>query len=406
LPLGEGYAISRLPAVTSAYVHFPYCLAKCPYCDFVSYKADPAAIDHQGYADAVLREVEARVEAAGTRTLGSVFFGGGTPSLWAPAELGRVLAGIRERFACQSDLEVTVECNPTSLDEARARELRAAGVNRLSIGTQSLRQEDLKFLGRLHDSGGALRAIEAAFAAGMERVSSDLIFALPEQSPEEAERQALALSDRGLTHMACYELTIEPGTQFGELAKRGRLPLASEGNTVEAFLAIERALTARGYSHYEISNYAKPGEEARHNLGYWLGDEYFGFGCAAVGAVSTSGPTRRMRYRNETDPARYMAKTRSMRRDTIGEGDGVSTFSEELDGEALLRERIMLGLRLSSGFDLEASARELGVDPWPKDRVRAADRLVSLGRLSRDGGRLRIEGGARLLTNDTAARLF
>lgn len=399
--------------VTSVYVHFPYCLAKCPYCDFVSYKADPAAIDHVGYADAVLRELEARVSAIGARrALGSVFFGGGTPSLWSPGELGRVLRGIRERFDVTDALEVTVECNPTSLDEAKARALLEVGVNRLSIGTQSLRQDELEFLGRLHDPDGALRAIRGALAAGVARVSSDLIFALPHQAPEDAERQAVALASEGLSHLSCYELTIEPGTRFGELAKRGRLPLADEGRAAEAFSAIEGALTARGYVHYEISNYARPGEEARHNLGYWRGDEYLGLGCAAVGSVAPgpgtlgAGGALRVRYRNETDPARYVEKTRAVRGDRLGEGDGLSTSTEALDGEALLRERIMLGLRLQDGFDLEASAHELGVEPWPRERARAAERLVSLGRLTREGGRLRIEGAARLLTNDAAARLF
>ena len=276
--------------MASIYVHFPWCLAKCPYCDFVSYASEREDIDHVGYADAVLREAEGRARQLESRgrdlAVGSIFFGGGTPSLWEPRELGRVLARLRDIFPTRpdgADLEISVECNPTSLDADRARALGDVGVNRLSIGTQSLRAEQLKFLGRLHDPDGARRAIEAALASGIARVSTDLIFGLPEQSTEDARGQALALADTGLRHLSCYQLTIEPGTQFGERKKRGLLPMADEAIVADAFLAIEEALEARGLRHYEISNYAVPGEEARHNLAYWRGDEYLGLGCAAFG---------------------------------------------------------------------------------------------------------------------------
>ncbi len=273
------------------YVHFPWCLAKCPYCDFVSYVTP--AIDHAGYADAVLREVEARASSFVGRQVESVFFGGGTPSLWEAAELGRVLDGVRRQVggaaganasqaghaAPREDpagpathagaptqagpsaqagsatpaIEVTVECNPTSLDEDRARALLDVGVNRLSIGVQSLTDDRLRFLGRLHDAAGARAAVKGAIAAGMPRVSADLIFGLPGQSPEEARREALELADLGVAHLSAYQLTIEAGTRFGELARRGRLPLADDGQVAESFLAIDEALAARGFGHYEIS---------------------------------------------------------------------------------------------------------------------------------------------------------
>ncbi|HWL84591.1 MAG TPA: radical SAM family heme chaperone HemW [Polyangiaceae bacterium] len=404
--VGFSAPVSAGRSIAGVYVHFPWCLAKCPYCDFVSYAADRAAIDHAGYADAVLREIDARAEAIGRRKVGSIFFGGGTPSLWEPHELGRVLRHIRERFPCTPDLEITVECNPTSLDRERADALRAVGVDRLSIGTQSLRTEQLRFLGRLHDPDGARNAIRDAFASGVPRISTDMIFGLPDQTPEDARDQAIALAELGLTHLSCYQLTIEPGTQFGELAKRGRLPLADDGHTADAFLAIDDALSARGFRHYEISNYAHRGEESRHNLGYWRGDEYIGVGCAAFGCVQTGSNVERVRYRNAIDPRRYVEATRSMRRDVVGEGDGVSMFSETIDGAALLREKIMLGLRTEEGVDLEASAVALGVEAWPRDRKRAADRLVSMDRLTVDGGHLSIPRKAWLFTDDAAARLF
>jgi oxygen-independent coproporphyrinogen-3 oxidase len=391
----------------SAYVHFPWCLAKCPYCDFVSYATPRDAIDHEGYADAVIAELESRARAMeGTfPRIGSVFFGGGTPSLWRPNALGRVLRAIASRFETVPDLEITVECNPTSLDADVARALGHEGITRLSIGAQALRSDQLRFLGRLHDAAGATKAIEAALGSSIRRVSADMIFGLPDQTPDDARAQAEALSAMGLDHISCYQLTIEPGTRFGELARRGRLPRADDGAVADAFVAIDGALSSRGLVHYEISNYARPGEEARHNLAYWHGDEYLGLGCGAVGFVRTQpkGPTGGVRYRNETDPRRYVEAALSV---AWGKGDPVSIEREPLEATTLLRERIMLGLRLREGLDLAAAAQDLGVSPWTDERTRAAAQLVSRGRLERDGDRIRIPAPAWLWTDDTAARLF
>jgi len=397
--------------VASLYIHFPWCLAKCPYCDFVSYASEREDIDHVGYADAVVREAEARARQLAARgstvEIGSIFFGGGTPSLWEPRELGRVLDRLRAVFPTRADLEISVECNPTSLDQARARALRDVGVGRLSIGTQSLRAEQLKFLGRLHDPDGARRAIEAALASGIERVSTDLIFGLPEQSTEDAREQALALAATGLEHLSCYQLTIEPGTQFGERRKRGLLPMADDAVVADAFLAIEEALESRGFRHYEISNYAVPGEEARHNLAYWRGDEYVGLGCAAFGfARDETRPGHGLRWRNAIEPHKYVEATKHVRDDVLGEGDGISMFAEQLDPLALLRERIMLGLRLAEGVDLGRAGAELGLDPFTPERLRAMDRLVERGRLRREGNVLTIPRAAWLFTDDIASRLF
>ncbi|HEX8795076.1 MAG TPA: radical SAM family heme chaperone HemW [Polyangiaceae bacterium] len=363
-------------------MHFPWCLAKCPYCDFVSYARERETIDHAAYADAVLRELDRRAPAFATRRIESVFFGGGTPSLWDPAQLGRVLAGVKARLSCAQNLEVTVECNPTSLDEERARALVGVGVNRVSIGVQSLDDARLKYLGRLHDAAGGRRAVGDAVRAGVPRVSADLIFGLPEQSPAEATREASELADMGLSHMSCYQLTIEPGTRFGELAKRGRLPLADDGAVADAFVAIDAALGSRGLRHYEISNYARPGQEARHNLGYWRGDEYLGLGCAAYGFVEEG--TGAVRYRNDPSPDRYMT--------------GAADTREPIDAAARARERIMLGLRVTEGVDLAGLLTP--------DRERALGWLQERGRVVLDGTRARIPPGAWLWADDTAARLF
>jgi oxygen-independent coproporphyrinogen-3 oxidase len=403
-------------ASVGVYVHFPWCLRKCPYCDFVSFEARADDIDHDGYADAVLAELEARAAALADGTLGSVFFGGGTPSLWRAAALGRVLARIVALAGERApSLEVTVECNPSSLDEARARALVDVGVNRLSVGVQGLANERLAFLGRLHDAAGGLRALRAALESGAERVSADLIYGVAtgadptaRQRPERAAAEARTVAETGPGHLSCYALTIEAGTRFGELARAGRLPLLDETLVSESFTAVEETLAAHGFEHYEISSYARPGEQCRHNLGYWRGDDYLGIGCAAVGTLSGErisdalGPRPEpgwaVRYKNPTTPARYLA--------AVGERRFAPAERELLSPETRLRERIMLGLRLREGVDLEAAAGALGAEPWPARRRNAARDLAGRGRLAVEGGRMRVPPEATLFTDGTAAALF
>ncbi len=395
----------------SVYVHFPWCLAKCPYCDFVSYAKARDDIDHAAYADAVLRELSARAPLFDGRRIGSIFFGGGTPSLWDASAIGRVVQRVRDILRCAAELEVTVECNPTSLDGETARGLVDVGVNRLSIGVQSLRDSRLLYLGRLHDAAGARKSVGDAIRAGVPRVSGDLIFGLPGQSAESARDEALELVDLGLRHLSCYQLTIEPATRFGELARRGRLPLADEGAVAEAFLAIDEALGVRGFRHYEVSNYAELGQEARHNLGYWRGEEYLGLGSAAVGFARTEtgpGPAAGFRWRNEPRPDRYMEAKRSasIRDHAVIHAEPTGETIEALDARTLLRERIMLGLRMDEGIDLDSAARSLGTIGWTVERSRAAAWLVERGRVVRDGNRLRVPRNGWLWTDDTSARLF
>jgi len=402
------------------YIHFPWCLKKCPYCDFVSYAEQPQLIEHDRYADAVIAELERRSEALTDKRLVTVFFGGGTPSLWSPKAMGRVLdAIVRSATNVTEDLEVTAECNPTSLDGEKARALMDVGINRLSVGVQGTDRERLEFLGRLHDPQGGLVAVEAAVRAGVPRVSADLIYgvALPEagagarylaggpvreQSPKEAAAEARRVAETGVTHVSAYSLTIEAGTRFGELSRRGKLPIADEDVVAEAFFAIEETLGSAGLEHYEISNYARPGDEARHNLGYWRGHDYLGLGCAAFGTISggTSGQPRAwaQRYRNLTDPARYMRA--ALAKETEVESE------EALSPDTRLRERIMLGLRLRSGFDLAEAASELGEEVWPDARRQAAARLVARGKLEVDGDRLRIPRKTWVLADGIAAELF
>jgi len=393
------------------YVHFPWCLKKCPYCDFLSVAAEPQAIPHQEYADAVVSELARRAEGFGTRRLASIFFGGGTPSLWAPTALGRVLRAVLEAASASAsataeEVEITVECNPTSFDAERARALLDLGVNRVSIGVQGLEAERLRFLGRLHDVAGGLDAVKAAITAGVPRVSADLIFGVAGQSPEAAAGEAARIAELGPTHVSAYALTIEPGTQFGALAKKGKLPLLGEAAIADSFVAVEAALEGAGFQHYEISNYARLGHVARHNLGYWRGDDYLGLGTGAWGTWTIGG--RRLRYRNTPSPERYLAGADQWASYDLecAEIGALVSEAEVIDGETALRERLMLGLRLDEGIDFEAAAAELDVPGWTPARERAAARLVKAGRLSRAGPRLWVPKAARLFTDGTVRDLL
>lgn len=357
---------------TSVYVHFPWCAKRCPYCDFATSKIDPVEIPHEAYADAVIDELRARTETLRDRRLFSVFFGGGTPSLWRAASLGRVLAAIREAFPEHVDeVEVTAECNPASLDREHARALVDVGVGRLSVGVQSLRNDQLQYLGRLHDRAGALAALEAAREAP--RRSADLMFGMPGQRELVAEIEGVVAT--GVGHVSAYALTIEPGTQFGERQRLGKLQVSSDEMYATLFEEAETRFAAAGFAHYEVSNYARPGDEARHNLHYWRGGDYLGLGAAAVGCLSEEGSARR--WRNTPSATDYMHAP-------------ITEESEEhLSAQDRIREALMLGLRTSEGVDLERLEGRVGTPPLG-GRERDVQRRVERGDLVLEGARLSV----------------
>jgi oxygen-independent coproporphyrinogen-3 oxidase len=381
-------------SLLSVYVHFPWCLRKCPYCDFATSPLQREAIPHAAYADAVLRELALRAPLLSGKRLGSVFFGGGTPSLWEPGELGRVLAGIVGAFdEIAPQLEVTVECNPSSLDAARARALCAVGVNRLSVGVQSLDDGELAFLGRLHDRALALRALEAASSA-CERVSADLMFALPDQPAERFLGYVDTLLAFGLKHVSAYALTIEAATPFGAAQRKGLLTQAPDELYVGLFAGIEQRFLARGFEHYEVSNYALPGEQSRHNAHYWRGESYLGIGAAAVGCFARGGSGRR--YRNHPDAQRYMERAAT---------PDVEVFEEPLDAQALIREALMLGLRTEEGVDLGALAVRVGVDARI-GREGALRRRIARGDVRMEGERIWVPRERWIVLDGIIADLF
>ncbi|MGB5266018.1 MAG: radical SAM family heme chaperone HemW [Polyangiales bacterium] len=368
--------MSSKPTETSVYVHFPWCTRKCPYCDFATEPMRSEELPHDGYADALLRELDARSEDLRGRALTSVFFGGGTPSLWAPNALKRTLAGIREAFEeAAEDVEVTVECNPSSLDRNHASLLREAGVGRLSIGVQSLRDPHLRFLGRLHDRERALAALEGA-TKEIPRVSADLMFGMPGQTLNELGEDIARIAEIGVRHVSAYALTIEEKTMFGSLHRAGRLRVAPEDRYADLFEHAEQCFADLGWTHYEVSNYAADGERSRHNLHYWRGGAYLGLGAAAVGCLD-QGPGRAERWRNEPNPQRYM------RQQTL------DSEVEDLGPEEIVREALMLGLRTVEGIDLTATERRAGRSPRA-GREREIELAIERGNLVEDGDWLRV----------------
>ncbi|HVY19146.1 MAG TPA: radical SAM family heme chaperone HemW [Bauldia sp.] len=322
------------------YVHWPFCAAKCPYCDFNSHVRHSPP-DQARYAGAFVREIARTAERAPGRTVTSIFLGGGTPSLMEPATVGTILEAIAAHWPVASDAEVTMEANPSSVEAERFRGYRAAGVNRVSLGVQALNDRDLKLLGRLHDTATALRAVETARAT-FPRMSFDLIYARPNQTPEmwSAElKQALALA---ADHLSLYQLTIEEGTPFFALHKAGKLKTPDEDTAADLYAVTQEVTAAAGLPAYEISNHAMPGAESRHNLVYWRYGEYAGIGPGAHGRLLLADG--RHATATEKVPEAWLAKVEAW-------GDGVivdDLLTPEEEGD----EMLLMGLRLAEGIDL------------------------------------------------------
>jgi putative oxygen-independent coproporphyrinogen III oxidase len=384
--------MSRHSPKTSVYVHFPWCARKCPYCDFATEPIRAPDLPHEAYADALLRELDARADELQGRTLKSVFFGGGTPSLWAPASLGRVLRGIRSAFGGEvSSLEVTVECNPSSLNREKVALLREAGVERISVGVQSLRDSHLRFLGRLHDSERAVAALVDA-TAEMPRVSADLMFGMPAQTETELGEDIERVAATGVRHVSAYALTIEDKTMFGSLHRAGKLRVAPEDQYASLFEHAAERFADLGWRHYEVSNYAPEGEESRHNLHYWRGGEYVGLGAAAVGCLDR-GPGRAERWRNDPNPQRYL------KRPTI------QAETEELGPAEIVRESLMLGLRTIEGMSLRDVKARAGIHP-EAGREHEIETAIERGNLLRDGDWLRVPQSRWLKLDGIVRDLF
>ena len=333
----------------SLYLHIPYCQAKCGYCDFNSYAA--AAWPEDAYADALLAELDVHLAAAPWRntTLRTIFFGGGTPSLFRPETIARLLDGIAARWPLAGDAEITLEANPGTVERARLAGFRAAGVNRVSFGVQSFRPALLRTLDRIHSADDAFAAFAAARAAGFDNVNLDLIFAVPGESRDDWAADVAQMIALAPEHISAYNLTYEPGTPFHTLRARGALTPLGEDDELWMYQHARAAFAAAGYGQYEISNFARPGREARHNCSYWRGIDYLGLGA---GAHSYRGsPAYGARWSNERLPERYIARA--------GSGDAVA-MRETLSFDTAASEFMFLGLRELRGVDPAAFAARFG----------------------------------------------
>jgi len=378
------------------YIHFPFCGVRCPYCDFaVDTRAD---IPHDEYADAVVGELAARAAwFEGVGPLVSIYFGGGTPGLWRPDALGRVLHAARASFggAPAASLEITVEVNPGEVDKERLAALRACGVNRLSIGVQALDDRLLLALGRNHDAAAALACVPAARAAGFEDLSVDLMFGVPGQSLDDWRRAVDAVVALAPEHVSAYALTVERGTTFGSLDRAGRLPRPDDELVAQMFEQGRAALESAGLAQYEVSSYARAGHRARHNRLYWSLTPYLGVGASASSFRPLDDGTA-WRFANPRATDAYLRAARA------GGGSPAVRQIDRRSGADLENEALWLGLRTIAGIDRAAHRARHGVDPLAGREVAAA-RATAAGWLTVDETRLRLTPAGVLYADEVAA---
>ena len=372
------------------YFHWPFCLAKCPYCDFNSHVR--SSIDEARWRRALVGQVAAAARQVPGRRVDTIFFGGGTPSLMPPETAAAVIAAVRDGWPQAGDVEITLEANPTSVEAGRFRGFRDAGVNRVSMGIQALDEGDLRRLGRMHSVAEAIRAYEIARDT-FERVSFDLIYARQGQTLDQWRAElglALALA---VDHLSLYQLTIEDGTRFGDMHARGRLRgLPDADLAADMFAVTQETCDAAGMGGYEISNHARPGAESRHNLIYWRYGDYAGIGPGAHGRLTVGG--RRWAIESPRSPEAWLA---------AAEGDAAEiTIRSEVEPEDQGAEMLMMGLRLREGVDLARYARLTGRE-LPAFRIAE---LSSLGLLELDGSRIFATESGRIVLNAVIKQLL
>ncbi len=368
------------------YVHWPFCLKKCPYCDFNSHVRDE--VSHDRWRAALTREIDSFAERFPNLSASSIFFGGGTPSLMEPETVAAVVERVRHHWG-EDEIEVTLEANPSSVEAGRFRAYREAGVNRLSVGIQSLRDDALQFLGRLHNAGEALKALEVA-RDYFERVSFDLIYARPQQSLEDWRAELTEALQFSPTHLSLYQLTIEEGTAFYHQYKRGKFSLPDEDEAAALYDLTQEITEKAGLPAYEISNHAKPGEESQHNLTYWKGGFYVGVGPGAHGRVPDFTTWGALAHNQIKRPEDWLASV-----EQFGHG---TEHVEEVDSTEHAIERLMMGLRLRKGVQ---AARLLHVIDEEE-----LNSLCLSGHVGRVGSRIWLTEKGRPLLNFILGKLI
>lgn len=387
------------------YVHWPFCAQKCPYCDFNSHvrfggSDGRSGWDEQRFLSAYKNELRYLRERTGPRVATSVFFGGGTPSLMQPDTVTVILEEIGRLWPLEEDAEVTLEANPGSVEADRFKGYREAGVNRVSIGVQSLRDDQLKALGRIHSVAEARRALEIA-GSTFERVSFDLIYARSGQTLDDWKAELAEALQFGPSHLSLYQLTIEPGTAFEKLYRAGKLAIP-DGDMAAEFYSLTEEMTAEaGLPAYEVSNYARPGQESRHNLTYWRYGEYIGVGPGAHGRLveGEDGASSQSSVRFGTETEKHPETWAKL---VEAKGHGL-TVNEPIDRSEAADEILLMGLRLREGLELDRLVEIGGVRP----AASAIEQLAGQGlvEVSRDGKRLKAIGDGRLLIDKLVLQL-
>lgn len=362
------------------YVHFPYCLSKCPYCDFASRAA--TVVPHERYADAVLRELELRAEAFPKRQVTSIYFGGGTPSLWDAAQVKRVMDGLQAAYPLASDVEATLEANPGAADEARFAAYRDAGFNRLSIGAQSFQPDVLVSLGRQHSPQQVGQAVRSARAAGFDNISVDLIYGAPGHTPERVRDDARRAIDLGTEHLSAYALTLVHLAEEVPMARDlalGRIQVPDDDSQADMGEVLREELRGAGFERYEISNWTRTNQPSRHNLQYWRGGGWLALGTGAVGFALGADARTGVRYANKRSPEHWLAAVES---GVLPEKD-----REEITAGDLFLERIFTGLRLAEGLDLVA-LDALCSTAIAREKAELLEQLSDRGLVTWDGRRV------------------
>lgn len=374
------------------YIHWPFCLKKCPYCDFNSHVRD--GVDHDLWQRALIADMEHEAALAGGEKLSSIFFGGGTPSLMPPALVAALLDRAQALWGFAESIEITLEANPSSVEAANFAALAQAGVNRVSLGVQALNDTALRFLGRLHGVDEALAALEVA-QTHFARTSFDLIYARPDQTAEQWEAELTRALSFGTDHLSLYQLTIEPGTRFERLVRDGAFAPLEDDPAADLFTLTRQITAAHGLPAYEVSNHARPGQESRHNLTYWRYQDYTGIGPGAHGRrPGHGGHIATTRHKK---PENWLAAI-------AARGDGMQE-ERPLSAREQAAESMLMGLRLAEGVDLASLSTRFGLTP---DDLAARDRIALYARqglVRIDGPRLTVTEPGMLVLNSLIAEL-
>jgi oxygen-independent coproporphyrinogen-3 oxidase len=362
-----------MPIPLALYIHWPFCVSKCPYCDFNSHVRD--TVDDDAWRAALLADMAYEAALTPGRKLTSIFFGGGTPSLMPPSTVAALIDAAAQHWGFADDIEITLEANPSSVEAARFADLAAAGVNRVSLGLQSLDDAALAFLGRAHSVAESLDALAVA-QHHFGRVNIDLIYARPAQTASQWEADLKRALSFGTDHVSLYQLTIEPGTRFETLVRTGHFIPADNDDAATLYELTGQMTSAAGIPAYEISNHAKPGSESRHNLSYWRYDDYIGIGPGAHGRRLEAASQRHKKPENFLSAVERNAH-------------GISS-EDRLDAATRATESLLMGLRLAEGISLSRLSDRTGIASDNLLDTHAVDKIAQLGLIRRDGDRVTV----------------